>query len=87
MLCDLSLEALFKLARSEGGRTRSTLEIPGLTTEHLTPLIEAGLLEASINTQSRKQAKPLKKYLITPAGIEHIQHLVSHTRQRLSAPQ
>lgn len=86
MLCDLSIEALFKLARSEGGRTRSDLSIPGLLTDHLTPLLDAGLLETSISTQSRKQAKPLKKYLITPAGQEEIQHYLAQTRLRHFTP-
>ena len=83
MLCDLSIEALFKLARFPKGRTVSDLSISGLQTEHLTPLLDAGWIHGSISTLRLGQKKGFSKYRVTTAGIDHLQHLVAHTRLQL----
>lgn len=85
MLCDLSLEALFKFSRSKSGRTVPNLSIPGLTVEHLTPLIAAGMLLPARVTDAHGAAKSTTKYTITEAGESHLRHLVDHTRLRLAA--
>ena len=87
MICDLSIEALFKLARFPGGRTLSDLSISGLELSHIEPLIAKGWISSSIATLRLGQKKGFSKYRATSAGIDHLQHLVAHTRLQFLTPE
>jgi hypothetical protein len=80
MICDLSIEALLRLARTQQRCSINRLNIPGLLTEHLTPLVTAGLLEKSQSSETAKHLDHAPRYHITAAGRAAIEAQVSHLR-------
>ncbi len=73
MICDLSIEALVRFARLHRRVQIGYLNIPGLSTEHLAPMIQAGWI-----TQTKG---PL--YEITDAGQTAVRNLTAHLRTLL----
>lgn len=90
MICDLAIEALFKLNRLVKGRCcQSDIGIQYLTSEQLAALVTAGWLEQlpGPRRSDRASERPTGSlYGITDAGREHVQHLVSTSRLRAMTP-
>lgn len=82
MICDLSLEALLRFARHERRSQIGPLNIPCLSAEHLSPMVEAGWL-----TQTKGPADPRRShspfYEITDTGHKAIKELTFHLRRLL----
>jgi len=93
MHCDLSLEALFKLARRKQAQSCiCDLAITGLKAEHLELAVKSGWLVKSpapryTDNQGRVGSRThAPHYAITDAGREHLGHLAKHSKlQALAA--
>lgn len=82
MICDLSIEALLRFARLNRRMQVGLLNIPGLTTEHLAPMVAAGWLSQSkASPDPRRAHSPF--YEITDAGRQIIDRLTAHLRALL----
>jgi hypothetical protein len=69
MICDLSIEALFRFCRLTKRKSLAAINIVGISAEHLESFVSKGWLIKSSNTTgpSRSDHSPL--YQITDAGI------------------
>lgn len=82
MICDLSIEALVRFARLHRRVQIGYLNIPGLSTEHLAPMIQAGWLTQTKGPDDpRRSHSPL--YEITDAGQTAVRNLTAHLRTLL----
>jgi hypothetical protein len=86
MHCDLSLEALFKLARRNDDQVCiSDLNIRGLKAEHLAPAVAKGWLlkTPAPRYMGMKQRTHAPHYAVTDAGRQHLSQLVTHSISHL----
>lgn len=76
MHSDLTLEALFRLARRktlEG--SISQINLGGLDHDHLALALKAGWVTTRPGADARATV-----YILTEAGQRHLEHLVAHSR-------
>lgn len=81
MLSDLSLAALFALnRRAKHAATQCGMQITGLLSEHLDPLVTAGWLSTSKGQSMNGVRNSGKTYHLTATGIALCEQLVRITQ-------
>ena len=86
MISDLALEALLKLARRKGRATLISLNIQGLTAEHLDPFVNAKLLDktSAQRINNAKAGNPF--YACTEKGRTVIRETTDYLKETILAP-